>query len=88
MAKKHNRRFEYLRSNIRKEEKARQLAQRDGIAEGLVCIFSILETCRTFSFRFCTGRPLVQSASRKCLHFCYYFMDRDFGLIHVRQKTD
>jgi len=28
MAKKYNRRFEYLRSNIRKEDRARQLAER------------------------------------------------------------
>ena len=87
MAQKHNRPFSYLRSNIRKEDTARQLAQRDGITEGLVCVFSILEACRSFSFRFCTGRPYVQSASRKCLHFYYYFMDRDFGLIHVRIQS-
>jgi hypothetical protein len=87
MAKRHGRPLEYLVSNIRKEEKARQLAQRDGITEGLVCIFSIVEPCRTFSFRFHTGRPFVQSASRKCLHFYYYFMDREFGLIHVRIQS-
>lgn len=87
MSQKYKRPFEYLRSNIRKEEKARQLAERDGITEGLVCVFSILEACRTFSFRFTTGRPYVQSASRKCLHFYYYFMDRDFGLIHVRIQS-
>ena len=46
-----------------------------------------LKACRTFSFRFCTGRPFVQSANRKCLHFYYYFMDRDFGLIHVRIQS-
>lgn len=87
MAKKQGRPFEYLVTNIRKEEKARQLAQRDGITEGLVCVFSILEPCRTFSFRFQTGRPFVQSASRKCLHFYYDFMDRDFGLMHVRIQS-
>lgn len=87
VAQKHKRPFEYLASNIRKEDKARQLAERDGIRDGLVCIFSHLEPCRTFSFRFTTGRPFVQSASRKCLHFYYYFMDRDFGLIHVRIQS-
>ena len=49
-----------------------------------MCIFSILEPCRTFSFRFKPGRPYVQSARRKCLQLYFYFMDRDFGLIHVR----
>jgi hypothetical protein len=84
MAKKHERPFQYLASNIRKEDKARQLAQRNGITEGLVRIFSILEPCRTFSFHFHKGRPIVHSAKRECLHFYYDFMDRDPGLIHVR----
>ena len=87
MAQKHARPFQYLVSNIRKEDTARKLAERDGIEEGLVCIFSILEPCRTFSFRFQRGGPFVQSARRKCLHLYFYFMDRDFGLIHVRIQT-
>ncbi|MBZ5495093.1 MAG: hypothetical protein LAP85_01710 [Acidobacteriia bacterium] len=87
MARKYNRRFEYLRSHIRKEERARELAERDGIEEGLVCVFSIVESCRTFSLRFSAGSRFVRSASRKCLHFYYYFMDRDFGLIHVRIQS-
>jgi hypothetical protein len=87
MAQKHGRSFQYLASNIRKEDTARKLAERDGIEEGLVCIFSILEPCRTFSFRFKQGGPFVQSARRKCLHLYFYFMDRNFGLIHVRIQT-
>ena len=87
MAKKYERPFQYLSSAIRKEDNARELAQHDGIEEGLVCIFSILEPCRTFSFRFQKGGPFVQSARRKCLHLYFYFMDRDFGLIHVRIQT-
>ncbi len=51
MAQKHERPFQYLASPIRKEDTARQLAERDGIEEGLVCIFSVLEPCRTFSLR-------------------------------------
>jgi hypothetical protein len=87
MAQKHQRPFQYLASPIRKEDTARQLAERDGIEEGLVCIFSILEPCRTFSFRFQKGGTFVRSARRKCLHLYFYFMDRDFGLIHVRIQT-
>jgi hypothetical protein len=29
----------------------------------------------------------VVSARRKCLFLCFYFMDRDFGLIHVKMQT-
>jgi hypothetical protein len=31
--------------------------------------------------------PFVRSARRKCLHLYFYFMDRDFGLLHVRIQT-
>jgi hypothetical protein len=91
MAQKQGRPFQYLASNIDKEETARELAQRDGIQHGLVCIYSILEPCRTFSFRFNkplpNHRPFVKPARRKCLHLYFYFMDRHFGLIHVRIQT-
>lgn len=29
----------------------------------------------------------MKPARRKCLHIYYYFMDRDFGLIHVMVQT-
>ena len=68
LARKHGRPFEYLGSKLRKEDAARNVAERDGITDGLVCVFSTLEPCRTFSLRFTTGQPYVQSAKRKCLH--------------------
>jgi len=87
LARKHGRPFEYLSSKLRKEDAARKIAERDGIVEGLVCVFSALEPGGTFSLRFTTGQPYVQSAKRKCLHVHYYFIDRDLGLIHVRVQT-
>ena len=91
LAQKHGRPFQYLKSNIDKEEAARKMAQRDGIRHGLVCIFSILEPCRTFSFKFKkplpNQRPFVKPTRRKCLHLYFYFMDRHLGLIHVRIQT-
>lgn len=41
--------------------RARKIAERDGIEQGLVCVFSALEPCRTFSLRFTTGQPYVQT---------------------------
>jgi len=91
MAKQYGRPFQYLASNIDKDAAAQQLAQRDGIQHALVCIYSILEPCRTFSFVFNKPgpdqRPFVRSAKRKCLHLYFYFMDRRFGLLHVRIQT-
>ena len=87
VANKQGRPFQYLQEKIRKEELARQIAERDGIDQGLVCVFTVLEPCRTFSFRFEKGKPFVASARRKCLFVYFYFMDRDFGLIHVKLQT-
>src|SRR5881409_855552 len=90
MAKQYGRPFQYLTSNIDKDAAAQQLAQRDRIQHGLVCIYSILELCRTFSFVF-IKRVRINGPSfdpkRKCLHLYFYFMDRHFGLIHVRIQT-
>jgi hypothetical protein len=88
MAEREGRPYMYLASaGTRKEQRAREIAEADGIEEGLVCVFAQLEPCNTFSFRFQQGRPFVNSARRKCLHIYYYFMDREFGLIHVMVQT-
>ena len=87
MAKKLGRPFQYLTAPTRKEDLARKMAENERIKHGLVCIFSVLEPCRSFSFKFKIGRPYVQSARRKCLFLYFYFMDRDFGLIHVKLQT-
>ena len=44
--------FRYLASREPMERAARNLVERDRIKEGLVCIFSVLEPCRTFSIPF------------------------------------
>jgi len=88
MAEREGRPYMYLASpGTRKEQRAREMAEADGIEEGLVCVFAQLEPCNTFSFRFQQGRSFVNSARRKCLHIYYYFMDREFGLIHVMVQT-
>ena len=88
---KNGRPFRYLASNIDKDGTARQLAERHRIEHGLVCIVSILEPCRSFSFLFKKPlpdqRPFVQPARRKCLHLYFYLMDRNLGLIHGRIQT-
>ena len=87
VAEKEGRPFQYLQEKVNKEDLARKIAERDHIENGLICVLSVLEPCRTFSFRSEKGRPFVASARRKCLFLYYYFMDRDFGLIHVKLQT-
>jgi len=87
MAAREGRPYQYFGERTKKEDLARQMAERDGITEGLVCVFATVEPCRTFSLRWREGSAFIQSAQRKCLILYYYFMDRDFGLIHVRRQT-
>ena len=49
MAAAAGRPYQYLGERTRKEDLARQIAQRDRIDEGLVCVFAVLELSRTFS---------------------------------------
>lgn len=87
MAEEAGRPFEYLTKKMRMEQVAREMATRDGIEQGLVCIFSTLEPCRSYSFRFKKGKPYVQGARRKCLFIYYYVMDQQLGLIHIKVQT-
>jgi hypothetical protein len=86
MAEQAGRPFQYLTQPTKMEARARELAERDGIQDGLVCIYSGLEPCRTDSLRW--NQPdHIQPAKRKCLFLYYYFRDRELGLIHVKLQT-
>lgn len=71
----------------RMEDNARAMAEVDKIRDGLVCIYSTLETCRTFRVRYGDGRPTVGPDLRVCLVLYFFFMDREFGLMHVKLQT-
>jgi hypothetical protein len=47
-----------------------ELAERDGITEGLVCVFFEARARRTFFFKY---GNYVNPAARKCLHLYYHF---------------
>jgi len=72
-----------------KESMARAIAERDGIEQGLVCIFSVLESCRSFSVigNRETHRKEVVNRNRKCRHLYWYLIDPVFGWMHVRIQT-
>jgi len=87
MAAREGRPYQYFGERIRKEDLARQMAERDGITEGLVCVFATVEPCRTFSLRGARGRPSSNRPGASASSCTTYFMDREFGLIHVRLQT-
>ena len=87
MAEQAGRPSEYLETPVRKDQRARAIAERDGITTGLVCIFRTVEPCRSFRLAYGQGRPTLRSARRKCLFLYFSFLDREFGLLHVRLQT-
>jgi hypothetical protein len=76
-------------SEEKKEEIARAIMQEDRIEEGLVCVLTCVEPCQTFSIRKNREQKLLQlvGEQRKCLHAYFYYVDREFGLFHVRLQT-
>jgi len=87
VAQRAGRPYEYFGVAVRKEQLARAIAKKDGITEGLVCVFSTLEPCHTYRMAYGHGRPRILPAKRKCLTLYFYFIDRQFGLIHIRIQT-
>jgi len=74
-------------SKERKEDLVRKISRRDQITEGLIVVLKVVEPCQSFVVRPGPGRPRLRSARRKCLTFYLYFMDREFGLMHVRIQS-
>jgi hypothetical protein len=87
MAAQAGRPYRHLPSHERMEENARGLAEQDGITEGLVCAYGTMETCRTSRVRYDERGPKVSADRRVCLVVYFYFMDREFGLMHVKIQT-
>ena len=87
VAQQAGRPFQHLAKRTRKEELARQFMQRDGVNAGLVVVFSTLETCRTFRVIYGQGRPRLKADYRRCQVIYYYYLDPDFGLMHLKLQT-
>lgn len=80
----------YLPSSAtRKEEVARQMAQADGITEGLIGLLTCVEPCMSYTIRRdrAAKKLVLEPALRKCLHIYHYWLDRNFGLMHARIQT-
>jgi hypothetical protein len=67
-----------------KDDLARQIARRDGITQGLICVLATVELATCFAL---TGGGRIVPRERKCLHLYFYVIDRDLGLMHIRLQT-
>lgn len=75
--------------SARKELLARDLARREGLTQGLVGVWSVTEPCLTsFVRRDREQKKLVlRLAPGKCLHYYFYFLHEQLGLLHLRLQT-
>lgn len=76
-------------SSTNKEEFVRELMKQNPVEEGLICVLSCVESCHSFGVRSDRETKLLQLVwgERKCQHFYFYYLDRDFGLMHVRLQS-
>jgi hypothetical protein len=82
--------LQYLASSqVRKETLVQEILRRDPVASGLICVLSCVEPCVSYEVRRVRERQRLelQRALRKCLHLYHYFLDPEFGLMHVRLQT-
>jgi hypothetical protein len=82
--------FEYLRSSkTDKKAKAEQIAVRDQISEGLICVLSCVEPCLSFEVGPNPEKKQleVKHRLRKCLFLYHYWMHPSFGFMSARIQT-
>ena len=90
-AESNGRPYQYVYSpHASKEDIAREIIKKDKVSEGLICVLSCVEKCRSFKFVKISAEKNqcgLQSADRQCLHLYFYFLDKEFGLMHIRLQT-
>jgi hypothetical protein len=77
------------KSHIRKEAIVAKVLEQRGDRPGLVHVLSAMEACP--SYRPWHDKPSHKTFLRpdtgKCLHYYFYFMDADLGLVYLRVPT-
>ena len=77
------------KSHIRKEAVVAKVLERRGDHPGLVHMLSAMEACssnRPWHDKQ-TGKTYLRPDTGKCLHYYFYFMDAELGLVYLRVPT-
>ena len=77
------------KSHIRKEAVVAKVLERRGDHPGLVHVISAMEACNAYQpwHDKQTHKTSVRPDSGKCLHYYFYFMDAELGLVYLRVPT-
>ena len=79
--------YRFLKGRQRKDDLAHQIARERGLLEGLVCVLCCMETCPSFKLVHGAKRPRFVSEPRPQRVLYFYYLDPEFGLIHLRLPT-
>jgi hypothetical protein len=72
-----------------KEDIAHDIAKRDRIKDGLICVLRSVDPCMSFQINknLHTGKLEIRYRQRKCLHLYHYQIHPVFGFMHARIQT-
>jgi hypothetical protein len=89
-ARQLGREIRYLNSaQHSKEDIAREIAARDRIKNGLICVLRSVDPCLSFQINKNrdNGKLEIRYRQRKCLHLYHYQIHPVFGFMHARIQT-
>ncbi len=74
---------------VRKEDLVKGILDGGDISSGLVCILSVMESCNNYRYHYDKEmqRSRLLFSTGKCLHYYFYFIDKDYGLCYLRVPT-
>jgi hypothetical protein len=88
IASEHGLEIEFIRKykTFRKENRIAEIIEKRGGHPGLVHIFSAMESCPAYKpwHNKKTGKTYLIGDTSKCLHYYFYFIDKDLGLCYMR----
>jgi hypothetical protein len=79
--------YHYLQGQHSKEKLIDQAIRERKLTSGLVAVLCCLESCRTVKLRHGEGKPHLAFTRRPQRVLYYYFLDPEFGRVHVRIET-
>ena len=83
--------IEFIRKTgaFRKEDRIKEIIRETGKTEGIIHIFSAMEACNTYRpwHDKTAGKTFLKHDVSKCLHYYFYFIDREYGLSYLRVPT-
>lgn len=71
-----------------KEQTAKEILSENPVEEGLICALSTVEYCQTLQPKKQEdGKLSLTGVNRKCKYYYLYFLDKEFGFMHVKIQT-